>query len=661
MSRFRAFRAKTAGTAAGPKDATPTKWRAAGRLLGLLRPLKWRMAGVIAATCAFVTLNVAAPKFLGDATDVVVAGFVGGSLDEQKLASLLLAVSAMYAGASLFSWIQGALTATAVQRVSYGLRGAVETKLHVLPSSHFEEQRRGEVLSRATNDVDNISQALNQLLNQLIMSVLMLTAALAMMLWISPLLALIAVLSVPLSTAITVVVARHSQPHFTQQWASTGALHAQLEELFTGHEVVKAFGRQEASAESFRDCNDKLTRSSARAQYLSGVVQPLMVFVANLNYVAVAVVGALQVTAGVMTIGGIQAFIQFSRLFSQPMGQIGGMLTLLQSCLASAERVFDLLDAPEIPPDNAVPAAAANGAGKHRRPDAPRRIHVRRRSPARGQTPNGRKVPDGQADQIPFNPDVVAGRVTFEHVSFSYSPGTPVVKDLSFTVEPGQTVAIVGHTGAGKTTVVNLLMRFYELDSGRILVDSTDVAGIPRDELRSTFGMVLQDAWLFTGSIRENIEYGRPGATDAEIVAAARASHVDHFVRSLPAGYATLLGNDGDSLSRGQRQLISIARAQLAGRSILVLDEATSSVDSRTEVQIRHAMEKLRQGHTSFVIAHRLSTVRDADLILVMDHGRIVEQGTHQQLMARSGLYTDLYEAQFAGREQITAVREKEL
>ncbi|HSU70050.1 MAG TPA: ABC transporter ATP-binding protein [Micrococcaceae bacterium] len=622
------------------------------------------MAGVIAATCAFVTLNVSAPKILGDATDVVVAGFVGGSLDESELASQLLTVSALYVGASLFSWIQGALTATAVQRVSYGLRGAVEQKLHVLPSSHFEEQRRGEVLSRATNDVDNISQALNQLLNQMILSILMLSAALAMMLWLSPLLALIAVLSVPVSTAITVLVARHSQPHFTSQWSSTGAMHAQLEEFFTGHEVVKAFGRQEASAASFRDCNEQLTRSSARAQYLSGIVQPLLVFVANLNYIAVAVVGALQVTAGAMTIGGLQAFIQFSRLFSQPMGQIGGMLTLLQSCLASAERVFELLDAPEIPPDAAALApssASANGAGRLRGKGSLHAVHGMHKIHAPGKS-HGRhasRALDG-AQNAPAAV-AVAGRVSFEHVSFGYTPGIPVVKDLSFTVEPGQTVAIVGHTGAGKTTVVNLLMRFYELDSGRILVDSTDIATIPRDELRSTFGTVLQDAWLFTGSIRENIEYGRPGATDAEVVQAARASHVDHFVRALPGGYNTLVGNDGDSLSRGQRQLVSIARAQLAGRSILVLDEATSSVDSRTEVQIRHAMAQLREGHTSFVIAHRLSTVRDADLILVMDHGRIVEHGTHQQLMAGSGLYKDLYEAQFAGREQVQAVPEPEL
>lgn len=589
------------------------RWRTAGRLLGLLRPSKWRMVGAFAATCAFVVLNVAAPKVLGDATDVVVAGVVGGSFNQEMLAALLAGVSVMYVGASVFSWIQGALTAVAVQRLGYRLRASVEAKLHVLPSSHFDEQHRGDVLSRATNDVDNIAQALNQLLNQLIMSLLMLSGALAMMLWLSPVLAMIALVSVPVSTFITVLVARKSQAHFTEQWGSTGELHAQLEEFFTGHEVLKAFGQHEAAAATFEDGNDRLFRASARAQYISGVVQPLMVFVSNLNYIAVAVVGALQVLAGAMTIGGLQAFIQFTRLFSQPMGQIGGMLTLMQSCLVSAGRVFDLLDAPEIPaeaPVEAPPPAPAAGAGR------------------------------------------AAGRVAFEHVTFGYGPASPVVQDLSFTVEPGQTVAVVGHTGAGKTTVVNLLMRFYEVDSGRITVDGTDIAAQPRDELRAGFGTVPQDAWLFTGSIRDNIEYGRPGAGEEEIVAAARASHVDQFVRALPGGYNTMLGNDGDSLSRGQRQLISIARAHLAGRNILILDEATSSVDSRTEVQIRHAMQRLRQGRTSFVIAHRLSTVRDADLILVMDQGRIVEQGTHQQLMARAGLYVELYEAQFARREQ---------
>lgn len=583
----------------------PRRWTAA-RLLGLLRPVRFRMAGVVAATCGFAALNVAAPKYLGDATDIVVRGVMGRGFDEAHLGRLLLAVALMYLGASLFSWIQGALTATAVQRLSYGLRAAVERKVHVLPSAHFEGQHRGDVLSRATNDVDNVSQSLNQLLNQLIMSVLMLTGALTMMIWLSPLLALIALVSVPVSTLVTVLVARRSQAHFGEQWSSTGAVQAHLEEFFSGHEVVKAFGRQEAAATVFRAGNERLYRAASSAQYLSGMVQPLMLFVANLNYIAVAVIGALQVAAGTMSIGGVQAFIQFSRLFSQPMGQIGGMLTLIQSCLASAGRVFALLDADEIPADTAGGAGTSNTA-------------------------------------------LPAGRIRFEGVSFSYRPDAPVVRDLSFTAEPGQTVAIVGHTGAGKTTVVNLLMRFYEPDAGRITIDGVDIAELPRDVLRAGIGTVLQDAWLFTGTIRDNIEYGRPGASDADVIAAAKASHVDQFVRALPDGYATVLGNDGGSLSRGQRQLISIARTHLGGGSILVLDEATSSVDSRTELQIREAMARLREDRTSFVIAHRLSTVRDADLILVMDQGRIVEQGTHQELTGRGGHYAALCRAQFAG------------
>ncbi|ABK03457.1 ABC transporter related protein [Arthrobacter sp. FB24] len=586
------------------------------RLLRLLRPVRGRMLAAVAATCAFVALNVSAPKLLGDATDVVVEGVFGGIFNEQKLAAVLLLVAVMYIGASAFSWVQGAVTATAVQRVSYRLRAAVEDKLARLPSAHFDEQRRGDVLSRATNDVDNISQALNQLLNQLILSVLMLLGALSMMLWLSPLLAVIALVTVPFSTVVTVLVARKSQAHFSEQWSTTGELNAHLEEYITGHEVLKAFGRQGLATETFTNSNDRLFRTSARAQYVSGAVQPLLVFVSNLNYIAVAVVGALQVTAGAMTIGGVQAFIQFSRLFSQPIGQIGGMVTLIQSCLASAERVFALLDAAEIPPDGDEPdAGEPSGA----------------RQPGTGAT---------------------GGRVVFDAVTFGYTREAPVVRDLSFTAEPGQTVAIVGHTGAGKTTMVNLLMRFYELDSGRITIDGADITERSRDELRSMIGMVLQDAWVFTGSIRENIEYGRPGASEADVVAAAEASLVDHFVRALPDGYATMLGNDGDTLSQGQRQLITIARAHLAGRSILVLDEATSSVDTRTEVQIRQAMQRLRHGRTSFVIAHRLSTVRDADLILVMDHGRIVEQGNHQQLLAAKGHYSRLYDAQFAGGQE---------
>jgi ATP-binding cassette subfamily B multidrug efflux pump len=606
-------RAAVKGTHAAERK-TGSFLPAATRLLGLLRPFKGRMALAVAATCGFAALNVAAPKLLGDATDVIVDGFMHGTFDAGRLAALLAAVSLMYVGTSIFNWVQGALTAQTVQRLVFGLRAAVEDKLHRLPSAHFHEQARGDVLSRATNDVDNISQALNQLLTQLIMSVLMLCGSLAMMLWISPLLAVIALVSVPVSTLITVFMARQSQAYFATQWASTGELNAHIEEFITGHEVIKAFGQQDTASAIFGRGNDRLARSSARAQFVSGAVQPLMVFVANLNYVAVAVVGALQVAAGAMTIGGIQAFIQFSRLFTQPMGQIGGMLTLMQSCAASAERVFALLDEPEIPREDGITARQEN----------------------------------------------LRGRIEFEDVTFAYTPGAPAVSGLSFSVLPGQTVAIVGHTGAGKTTVVNLLMRFYELDSGRITIDGTDIATVPRDSLRSNFAVVMQDVWLFNGTIRDNIEYGSPGADDARVLAAAEASHVDHFVRSLPAGYATVLGDDGDSLSQGQRQLITIARARLADRSVLILDEATSSVDTRTEVQIKLAMNQLRQGRTSFIIAHRLSTVRDADLILVMDHGRIVEQGTHSSLLSVDGHYRHLYEAQFRGVDrELDAIRRR--
>lgn len=584
--------------------AAGMSWTTARRLLSLLRPNRWPMLAGIAATCCFAGLNVAAPKYLGDATDVVVDGVFHGSLNGHRLGSLLAAVALMYVGASLFNWIQGSLTASSVHGLMYRLRASVEDKLHRLPSTYFQEQSRGDVLSRATNDIDNISQALNQVLTQLIMSVLMLSGALAMMLWISPVLAVLALVSVPLSTLITVLVARRSKAQFARQWTETGELNAHVEEFITGHEVIKAFGHQEQAAAVFAASNDRLARASMKAQYSSGIVQPLLVLVANVNYIAVAVVGALQVTAGIMTIGGIQAFIQFSRLFTQPVGQIGGMLNVVQSCIVSAGRVFALLDADEIP---AEPGGARSAAEP-------------------------------------------GGRIVFEDVVFGYRRSVPVVRGLSFAVEPGRTVAIVGHTGAGKTTVVNLLMRFYEVDSGRITMGGIDIAAMPRDALRSGFGVVLQDAWLFDGTIRENIEYGRPGATKEEIVAAAEASHVDHFVRSLPAGYDTMLDNGGDPLSQGQRQLITIARAQLAGRSVLILDEATSSVDSRTEVLIRQAMQRLRQGKTSFVIAHRLSTVRDADLILVMDHGRIAEQGTHRSLLAANSHYTRLYNAQFAGR-----------
>jgi ATP-binding cassette subfamily B multidrug efflux pump len=597
-------------TAAAGAGTVGSPWPTARRLLGLLRPFRKHMLGAVAATCAFAVLNVAAPKYLGDATDVVVDGVLHGTLDQERLGVILAAVALAYVGASLFNWIQGALAAHSVQGLMYGLRGSVEEKLHRLPVTYFRERSRGDVLSRATNDIDNITQALNQLLTQLIMSVLMLCGSLAMMLWISPLLAAIAIATVPLSTFITVQVARKSQAQFDRQWTETGELNAHVEEFVTGHEVIKAFGRQAQAAEVFARSNERLARAATKAQYSAGVVQPLMVLMSNLSYVAVAVVGALQVIAGAMTIGGIQAFIQFSRLFTQPVGQIGGMLNLMQSCVASAARVFALLDTPEEQPDE----------------------------PAAGPVVQGR------------------GRIGFHDVTFGYPDAAPAVRNLSFTVEAGRTVAIVGHTGAGKSTVVNLLLRFCEPDSGRITIDTADIAAFPRDLLRAQFGVVLQDAWLFAGTIRENIAYGSPGAAEADILAAAEASYVDRFVRSLPQGYDTVLENGGDGLSQGQRQLITIARAQLAGRAVQILDEATSSVDSRTELLIRQAMQRLRRGRTSFVIAHRLSTVRDADLILVMDHGRIVEQGTHQDLLAANSYYTRLYNAQFslqAGRSGV--------
>ncbi len=594
-------------------DKAPVRfWTTARRLLALLRPFRLRMLGAVAATCAFAGLNVAAPKFLGDATDVVVDGVMRRSLNQEGLGILLAAVTLMYVCASFFNWIQGALTAHSVQGLMYGLRESVEDKLHRLPVNYFRERSRGDVLSRATNDIDNITQALNQLLTQLIMSVLMLCGSLVMMLWISPLLAAIAIATVPLSTLLTVVVARKSQAHFAVQWTETGQLNAHVEEFVTGHEVIKAFGQQSHAADVFDRSNERHARAAARAQYSAGMVQPLMVLMSNLNYIAVAVVGALQVLAGAMTIGGIQAFIQFSRLFTQPVGQIGGMLNLMQSCMASASRVFSLLDAEEEPGD---PPSA----------NAPVPLH---------------------------------GRIVFENVTFGYAKAAPAVRDLAFAVEPGRTVAIVGHTGAGKSTVVNLLLRFCEPDSGRITIDGTDIAAVPRDVLRAQFGVVLQDAWLFAGTIRENIAYGHADPAEADILAAAEASYVDRFVRSLPQGYDTVLKNGGDGLSQGQRQLITIARAQLAGRAVLILDEATSSVDSRTELLIRKAMQRLRRGRTSFVIAHRLSTVRDADLIVVMDHGRIVEQGTHQDLLAANSYYTRLYNAQFARQAGRTGVLE---
>lgn len=594
-----------------PPAVTAKPRRSLFRLVGLMKPSRGIMTAAILCIWGFVTLNVAAPKILGDATDVIAAAVFGAQFDAGRFVFLLLLAAGMYCVASLLSWVQGRLNAFAVQRLAYDLREAVEAKLHRLPLAYYDGRSRGDVLSRATNDLDNVSQTLNQLLSQLLTSTLMVIGSLAMMLLLSPLLAVVSLLAVPVSALASIVVTRRSQKHFVRQWEATGDVNSLVEETATGHETIKLFNAQPSMAVRFADHNDGLYAASSKAQFASGLLAPIMAFVSNASYVGVAIVGALQFLAGAMSIGGIQAFIQFNRLFSQPLGQIGGMAQVLQSCAVSARRVFELLDAAELTPEPAEPVAGA-----------------------RADADSGFEPP--------------AGRVSFERISFSYRPDAPLIEDLSFEVGPGQTVAIVGHTGAGKTTLISLLMRFHELDAGRITIDGVDIAGMGRDALRRNFGVVLQDPWIFTGTIRENIEYGLPGASEAEIVAAAEASHVDHFVRSLPNGYSTLLSNGGEPLSLGQRQLLSIARARLSGRPILILDEATSSVDTRTEVLIRQAMHRLRSNKTSFVIAHRLSTIRDADLILVMDHGRIVEHGTHHSLLALGGHYAHLHEAQFA-------------
>jgi ATP-binding cassette subfamily B multidrug efflux pump len=573
------------------------------RLLTMMRPDRVRLSAVVALAVVGVALTVVGPKILGQATDIVIEGVTSpGGIDFPRLHRVLLLAAALFLASSGLTYLSAWLLAWTVQSTMHRLRAEVEGKLHRLPLGYVDRQQRGDLLSRVTNDIDNISQSLQQTLNQLLSQTLTLVGVLAAMLWISPVLSVIALVSVPISLGTMQLIARRSKKRFVAQWTHTGVLNAQVEEAFTGHVVVKAFGRQREVEDRFRLTNDELYEASFGAQFVSGIIQPAMMFLGNLGYVAVAVVGGLRVTSGSLTIGDVQAFLQYMRQFSMPLTQMAAMVNLLQSGVASAERVFELLDAPEqIPDDSATPLAA----------------------PPRG-------------------------RVAFEDVSFSYDPDMPLITDLSLVAAPGQTVAIVGPTGAGKTTLVNLIMRYYELDAGRITIDGRDIATMRRRDLRANIGMVLQDTWLFGGTIRDNIAYGNPDATDEQIRAAARATYVDRFVHSLPDGYDTIVDDEGTNLSAGEKQLLTIARAFLSDPAILILDEATSSVDTRTEVLIQHAMAVLRSQRTSFVISHRLSTIRDADTILVMEHGRIVEQGDHDDLLARGGAYARLYNAQFA-------------
>ena len=603
LSRLRPEEIRPAGrwNAAGVPGERSKDFGAVARRLGSLLASERRKLALVALTSvAGVVMNVFGPRVLGRGTDVIIEGYLHHHVDFAKLDGFLIEAVVLYAGSAVLSLVTAYTIAGVVQRLMQRLRRSVEDKVHALPLSYIDRGSRGDLLSRVTNDIDNIAQSLQQTLSQMLNSVLLLLGVAVMMFTISPLLAAVALTTVPASVFAMRNIAARARPRYITQWRTTGALNGIVEETFTGHAIVKAFGRQSDVEASFREKNDELFEASFGAQFMSSVMQPVTIFLGNVQYVIVAAVGGLRVASGAISIGDIQAFIQYSRTFSMPLTQLASMMNVFQSGLASLERVFEFLDSEEQTPELTATSAP------------PQR-----------------------------------GRVEFEAVSFSYTPDVPLIESLSLVAQSGQTIAIVGPTGAGKTTLVNLIMRFYELDSGRITIDGQDIAAIPRSELRSKIGMVLQDTWLFGGTIRDNIAYGDPSATPAQILEAAQATYVDRFVHSLPDGYDTLINEEADNVSAGQKQLITIARAFLADPAILILDEATSSVDTRTEVQIQEAMNRLRSQRTSFVIAHRLSTIRGADAILVMEAGRIVEQGSHAELLARNGAYARLYNSQF--------------
>ena len=581
------------------------------RLLGYFRPERGRLLVVLVAAILSTVFNVVGPKILGEAINRLFEGFYkkfvlhlpGAGIDFGYIGDIMLILLGLYVVSSLFSYVQQYIMAGVAQRTVYAMRRQVEEKLGRLPLRFFDSRTHGEIMSRAVNDLDNISSTLQQSLTQLITSVVTVVGIIVIMLTINWLLTVVVLLTLPISVVVTMFIAKRSQRYFAAQQRALGELNGHVEEMFTGHPIVKAFGRERQSIATFATMNDRLYDAGWRAQFVSGMIFPLMMSIGNIGFVAVAVVGSVLATQGTIGVGDVVAFIQYARQFSQPITQLASIANTIQLTIASAERVFELLDETEQEPEQATAAVAA-----------PR------------------------------------GAVRFEHVSFGYKPGEPLIEDMHIEVQPGQTIAIVGPTGAGKTTLVNLLMRFYELDGGRILVDGVDITQMPRGDLRRMFGMVLQDTWLFNGTIRENIAYGRAEASEMEIVRAAKTAQADHFIRTLPENYDTVLNQEATNLSQGQKQLLTIARAVLADPAILILDEATSSVDTRTEVLIQEAMVALMKGRTSFVIAHRLSTIRGADAILVMNHGAIVEQGTHEELLAKGGFYAELYNSQFASK-----------